>query len=543
MPRFLALEWDEHEARVAVAVTRGAEAVIEQAFAVELRPTSGETAPQDIGGKIGAALSARHVGRVDSLVAVGRPSIELRNLTLPPAPDDELPDMVRFQALREFNALGEDWPLDYLPISGSETEARNVLAAAISPELVEPIKATCQAAGLKPRRLVLRPCAAASLLRRLRPADGEKVRLLVDLLSDEADLTVMSGNQVVFLRTARLPSEGDHAKALLGEIRRTSVAVQNRLGGQRVEAIYLCGDDREHGLLAEQLSQDLGLPAEVFDPFAGLEMSSELRQALPAHTGRFAPLLGMLLDEAAATPPALDFLNPRRRPPPVSHRRKLTVGGSIAAGVLFLLAIIGWWHLGRLDAQIKTLTEEANKLAAAEKVAVANEKKVADIDKWASGELVWIDELAEISKKLPPAKDVILSKLSWGPRIKGAGGELSMQCFVRSPSTTELVEQSLRDARHHVDVEAGHEDSSHKGYQWKFDSKIAIDPQGAAPEKRPLAAGAAGAPVNSNGTAKPAANDTTKPAPAETAPRSEKGDQPTQPEATPAATPTTEAAG
>ena len=36
MPRFLALEWDAREARVAVARTRGSDIVIEHAFAVAL---------------------------------------------------------------------------------------------------------------------------------------------------------------------------------------------------------------------------------------------------------------------------------------------------------------------------------------------------------------------------------------------------------------------------------------------------------------------------------------------------------------------------
>ena len=59
-----------------------------------------------------------------------------------------------------------------------------------------------------PRRLVLRPCGAASLFCR-QQADGRpRARLLVELLVDEADLTVIIDRKVIFLRTARLP--GDH---------------------------------------------------------------------------------------------------------------------------------------------------------------------------------------------------------------------------------------------------------------------------------------------------------------------------------------------
>src|SRR5579872_3813585 len=107
MARLLALEWDSYEARVVVASARGESISIDDAFAVAL-PPRGDEEPGDAdrdavrGGAIGAALAARRLGRVQCLAAVGRANIELKQLSLPPAPDDELPDLVRFQALRDF---------------------------------------------------------------------------------------------------------------------------------------------------------------------------------------------------------------------------------------------------------------------------------------------------------------------------------------------------------------------------------------------------------------------------------------------------------
>ena len=145
--------------------------------------------------------------------------------------------MVRFTAMREFNALEDDWPLDYMSIDDAPDQPRSVLAAAISSEMVRQIVGTCHTAGLKPRRLILRPCGAASLYCR-QQADGRpKARLLVELLVDEADLTVIIDRKVIFLRTARLPgdplTDAEAGQALLAEFRRTMAAVQNQLGGAR----------------------------------------------------------------------------------------------------------------------------------------------------------------------------------------------------------------------------------------------------------------------------------------------------------------------
>src|SRR5688500_3203425 len=211
MPNFLAIEWDGNEARVAIARKRGHEAVIEAAFSVDLEPRDpGQTftAPS-VGARVAAELTARNIGRVETLVAVGRKDIELRLLNVPPAPPEELPDVVRFQALRQFSSVGEDWPLDYIPIQTGDELPTSVLAATLSPEHVKQIRATCEVGSLVPRRMVLRPMAAASLLSRQLPDAQGRCRLMIDLLSDEADLTVLVGERVVFLRTCRTPGHSD----------------------------------------------------------------------------------------------------------------------------------------------------------------------------------------------------------------------------------------------------------------------------------------------------------------------------------------------
>ena len=273
MPQLLALEWNGSEARLVVASTRGDQVIIEQAFSVELRPREpdGDKSEVDIGARLAAALGARGLGRLDTLVAIGRTNIELRQLLLPPAPDDELPDLVRFQAMREFNEFDEKWLLDFVPLGDSPDEPRTVLAAAIGPELVEQIQQTCQAAGLKPRRLVLRACAAASLLARAESTRQGELRLLIDLLSDEADLTVMSDGRVVFLRTTRLGGDPPQPQVLIGEVRRTMAAVQNQLGGRKVDSIVLCGQGAQQADMAAAHRKRTGRADRTIRSLPGIE--------------------------------------------------------------------------------------------------------------------------------------------------------------------------------------------------------------------------------------------------------------------------------
>lgn len=507
MPRLVALEWGNNEARLAAADIRRGEVVLEHAFVVPLAvrgegAPGGETGSASLGAAhsaaaesgstassllgsvpvevaaaaISQALAARGLARSEVLVALGRASTELKLLTLPPAPDEELPDLVRFQAQGEFNALTDEWVLDFLPLGTPDgpTAPRQVLAAAVAPEVMRQVQSACDEAELRLRRVVLRPCAAASLV--LRQETADRTQLVVDLLRDEADLTVLSGRQVVLLRTARLPGDVGAAqealRPLLGEIRRTMAAAHNQLGGEKVSRVLVCGRGSDDAALAERLSAELGLPAELFDPFSACTISRQLQEQLPEHAGRFAPLVGMLLDEAQGVAPAFDFLHPRRRPPPPSKRKQYLA--TAAAVLLVLLAAWAyvWYQLRSLDREIALLLEQSAQAEKAVERARNIEERADAISQWLAGEVVWLDELAELAADLPPAQEAVLSSIDCALTREGA--ELRLQGYAKAASTLNALEANLRDARHRVELRRQQQDSKLKDYAWRFESTVVI---------------------------------------------------------------------
>jgi Tfp pilus assembly PilM family ATPase len=476
MAKLLALEWDGREARIAVARTRGKEAVLEHAFAVDLAPRDGGegAAEVNVGERIAAALAARRIGRCETLVAVGRTSIELRRLSLPPAPPEELPDMVRFQAMRDFAGLGEDWPLDFVPLDDAPADnagaSASVLAAVIAPKLVAQIRQTCEAAGLEMERLVLRPFAAASLLRRARPS--EECRMLVDLLSEEADLTVLIGGTVAFVRTVRLPAAEEEVqmRALLGEARRTIAAAQNQLGGRRVERLVLCGEQSRLAPVEAIVAEQLSLPVESFDPFSAAETDGELRDELPDHSGRFAPLVGMLVDEAAQARPDIDFLDPRRRPTPPSKRRQHVLIAATAAAVVLLGVFLIWMKQSSDDQKIRSLQAESNtldkKIADEARIRLA---KVDDIEEFTRSDITWLDELKTASERLPPGEHILVSQLSAIANPDG-GGQLILNGYAQEAAHTSQMVQNLNDGVREASGKGAQENNQRSDYPWRFDN-------------------------------------------------------------------------
>ena len=165
MARVLALEWDEREARAVVGNVSPNAVTFEHAFAIPIADDS--TDSKAIGQAIANALTQRNVNvsNIETLVALGRSATELRVLSLPPAETDDLPDLVRYQAQREFSSRADDWPLDFVELGRSDT-AIEVLATATSPQTVDTVRAICSDVGGGPTHLILRPFAAASLWHR-----------------------------------------------------------------------------------------------------------------------------------------------------------------------------------------------------------------------------------------------------------------------------------------------------------------------------------------------------------------------------------------
>ncbi len=115
---------------------------------------------KQIGTRLAAAISGQASGKTTTIVGAGRDHVQMKLLSLPPAPADELPEMVRFQAEREFTALGTDAALDFIPLSGDAQTPHQVLAIALSPAGMAEVRELCEPLGVEPDRVAIRACAA-----------------------------------------------------------------------------------------------------------------------------------------------------------------------------------------------------------------------------------------------------------------------------------------------------------------------------------------------------------------------------------------------
>lgn len=483
MPRYLALEWDSRIARLAVAELAGGRAVLEKAVTFPFPVAAeGDVAFTNASRIDALAKQIIELGwnKLDATVCIGRSLLEIRTLQVPPVPADELPDLVRFQATRSFSNMTDDSPVDFIPLADAADGGKILLAAALPMQVLADVKRLVDKAGVRLNHLVCRPFAAAELLPESY-ADG-KFRLLVDLLGDEADLTVLAGRDVVFPRSVRLaPEEGASAlsRSLVAEIRRTMMAARNQLGGGMAEEIVLLGSSGQQGSIRQALADEFktSIPVQLLDPLTVLSGGLRAASTLPDSTSAFAPLLGVLSTEAANRAPTIDFLNPRRRPVPISYR-PLLIKGSIAAAVLATVAFgYFYWTLSTLSGEIKTLQKQLNeqtKLAEKGKPTLASTAKV---DEFVSQDLVLLDELVTLSEKFPASQDARLEDLSVNTGTNGQPISAVLQGGAASDQVISQIEQTLRDSRRTVFGNRAEKKTSIPGYPWTFSAELQFTPE------------------------------------------------------------------
>ena len=495
MSPFLTITWDENQLLFLIAKKHGKEIVFENAAYVSLKLPSDKSGefravtaeslqkliPENVSEAVLRFVQEHRLAKTDVVFVVNRSEVEVRPLSLPPIPNEELPDAIRFQAPKEFNRYDPNSPLDFFILNeqtngngtaitfhGHETKAgknenenhvggtakRRVLASIIRPDLVKEISALCEKANLNLKRIALHPCEETFLLRQTPAFSVEKTYLLVEVDPTEVLLTIIFRGQPVFMRSPRL--FGDRAERMkitgltsqiLSEIKRTLIAVRNEIQGITVDQIIMLGNSGDHQTLANDLSEALNLPIMPFDPWEGVNRGGDLRKKLPASSELFAPLIGTTLLVGQNLPCDIDYINPKRRPPDNSKQQIFTTI-ALAAGFLLLLTIgFGFWRNYAAQKEVRQLGMLKDKLKKESEEVEQQQKLVNSISSWESSRFDWLSQLNWLSTKVPPSEDFMLTSLDIHVPTSGKG-RFTIKGLAKDDKIAALAVDQMRDETH-----------------------------------------------------------------------------------------------
>jgi Tfp pilus assembly PilM family ATPase len=471
MSRLIFLEWDDSQLRILDTRISGPAATLLALHTIEL-PDGGMESPTTL---LAAQITAANVGKSDAVVLVGRTGCQLRTLNVPKVPAEELPEIVRFQAMRQLSNINQDSAIDFVVISESDEHGIEVLVAVLSPQLLKQIQQTVGRAGLDLHRILLRPFATATLVS--RNADADEIQLLVDQTQREADLILLKGRSPLTTRTIRLAAnDKDYAKLLVGEIRRTLAAANNQGFAVDLKRLTLTGSPSEMRESAAHVSAELKVPVDVLDPFSLPTFSNNLRTP-PEQPGHYAALLGAVQQELIPQAERVDFVNPRKRTEDHSGKQRAIFYGSLAAIVLLVLVVLAYIPIHLNGNQIKQLQQE---IQASQEFDAKNKEIVSEIavlDSWVKDEVIWLDEIYYTSYQLPPAERTMITFMNLSANANSKTPQISITGLVKGSETVGELESGLRDESHQASGKKiiPLNDRKDKLYDFEFDQTVSIN--------------------------------------------------------------------
>ena len=467
MARTVVIDWQRDSLIVAVGARRGSTVTFEQVRSLPIGET--EQGTVSAGQALRKAIQEMGLGKSDAIVIASREVVEIRTLLVPNVDQDELPDIIRFQAQRQMANVGETWPLDYILLPSAGLENKVALAGAISPAHMAEIESAVVGAGLQLARVLLRPLEIARFALTV-DATGtmkEGASVVVCLTDNQADLLLLNSGAVVQLRSTRLPTASEQiATTIVGEIKRSLVAAASQMNGVSLTSAMLIAPAELASKVENAVSQAVGCNAAVVDPIVMLPAAMEGGEALNhAAANRLAGIGGVIAAPQPDKRTLIDFKNPKKRPPKeVNFVRYALV---CAAGALLLLGAGSWWYttnssMDRELAELKKGIADKKELGelALKQIAEFNEvKKVLDSSP------NWLDEVERIAERMPNNVMIFSPVMS-----VAANGEGVIKSKVYGVSTDDIsaFENKLReDGQFRVNSSGVSRTNAREGYPWE----------------------------------------------------------------------------
>ncbi|MDR0338101.1 MAG: pilus assembly protein PilM [Planctomycetaceae bacterium] len=460
------------------------------------------------------------LAKSETIVVLSRADVEVRSMVFPPVPVNELPDLVKFQATKEFNGYDAAAPLDFFitnklenvsrstlfptiqnqlnrtPLKKGKTEKiatdhagspKHLLASTLRIATLRNIREFCDELNLILRRVVLRPCETAYLWRHTPNFDPNHAVLVVELDTHETSQTVLFQGEPVFMRSPKIScpddvSTSDFAARLVAELKRTRIAVRNEIQGVTVDEAVLCGVGANFESLAKQVANGLGIPVKTFDPWQGIRCGGTLQknqnnQQLPIEKPeRFASLIGTILQSVRNESSHIDFCNPKKRREPVGHRQLVTGGLAVALVVLTCLIVFGFYSRTVLTSEVKNLTTKLNTLKKTAGTVSEQRNQLNAIDAWIADNVNWFEQLDWLSRKMPTAQEMILTELTFSAN---SGGSMNLRSLLKDFSVVSPMEEQLRDENHVIKPGEKGASGGNPQYSFRYDLSIFLSKESA----------------------------------------------------------------
>ncbi|HEV8069262.1 MAG TPA: hypothetical protein VGP76_16095 [Planctomycetaceae bacterium] len=518
MSEYLALDWDDQ--RLVGVAAQVASKRVEIRAVLDFTWGEGETPsehPEAAGKRLRAELDQISAPSGSVLVSLPREEAIVRLLELPECTDDDLPELVRFQAVTRSAVPLDKLLLDYLPLPTlKDVAGRRVWMATIGKPVADRVQAILSAAQLEAGAIRLSSLGAAELIAHqpgVALSASDPATLIVSCVDLRIEITAIWQNRIVLMHAATLSSHDPpeaQLSQILAETSRSTVALSQAAPGLQIGSGWLIGPRTEQSPLATMLTERFGFKFHVLTDPASTPGVTAANSSLAMTPLASAPL-GLLLEQAAQRVDAIDFLHPRRQHPK-PDRRRLYMGLGAAAAVLLLLGLWGaiQRRVWQYDDEIAKLTESNNKIKALLDKSKDLRETAGWVEDWTRRDIDWLDQFRVIEQAKNGADKLYLTSFDANVATRDKLATIVAAGRAKVPSEVDEFEDKLVELGYRVPPKEISEDTTDPQYPVKIDLNLEIVDAAPKPSAAPNSATTA---KPDSGTGQPTTSQPTTSAP------------------------------
>ncbi len=413
------------------------------------------------------------VGRGGRLiVCVGRGTIESARFQVPPCDDEELPVIVRHLVPRQISGLSEDAAVDFISEPPQQDGSRFVSALAMSPADSARIAELLQVSGCASGQALVVTHPLRWFVPRPESDDDSSAAVVLSRSRRTAQILIVQRGRPVLSRSVRLApkaQEQQTVRFLEAEIQRTILSAEDCLEpGSSVNRVVLAGPPSQTEPVAAVLRRNLDL--SIHQVPVPDESVAEVKSG--TDPGACIPLIAAVQEQAAGIRPAVDFLNPRQ---PV-RKRTGRIRLAAAAAAVLLLAGGAAWHIHTLFADVQQRIAEIegplNDITDLLKKTSALRRQAAGIGRWDADRMSWLDELRDLTIRMPSSPDLMVSQFAATP--SGRGYTVVFQGVTKSPEAHRAMELGIQDRYRTTSTPTFSQSGSGDDVVWNFQTTVKI---------------------------------------------------------------------
>lgn len=394
-----------------------------------LEMRQGERDPKALSKLIKECLSEGGISARDVVIMVSGPQVFIRRITMPPMPEEELAEVIPFEATKHVSFPVEQLTVDYIIVGEKEVEGvknLDILLVAIPKETIESEMSVVRAAGLRPVAVTVAPMVLWKAFQLSGQEAEAKIIAMLDIGHERTTISLLNNGLLEFMRTINVsgeeftkslmtvpvvregdggrpltyeeaetiklehgfppPSEtgttgdgvalnqismlmGPVLEKLLGEVRTSFDFYVAEFQVPGVDKIVLSGGGASLKGLKEYLFGDLGIEVALADPFQGVDLARGMSED---DVKDFAPAFVMPMGLAAWNKGDLSLFRKKTAPKrDLGMIKVLGVPPGVAALIVICLYLFTSSKLSGVKADLDTKTQELRTISPISAAAMA----------------------------------------------------------------------------------------------------------------------------------------------------------------------------